>query len=211
MKKTPLIWFFLASAALIIFIALGWMTKRQIAAERSSQQRAANADLQDRTRLALSRLDSTLGSLLITENQRPPQHYQPFYSPANLYTTAYQDLPLSTESKLLQPSPLLLSNFDPDHFIHLHFTFDQSAKKLTSPQAHPAPRQKLPADQLHSFSKYIQNTQLSPFIQKSVNISRIDSSYRQLDSSLPKRSRPAHHRTNSSPQPRRHRRNSLCR
>jgi len=127
MNRSWPIWLILIVCALSILGALGWQTQRTLSMERDRLEANARAKVEERVRLALSRMDTVASAMLVIENQRPPEFYQPFYQPKVLFTNALQkvDGDLVTE-----PSPLLS---DPPEFIKLHFEV-WAHRDLTSPQ-----------------------------------------------------------------------------
>ncbi|MEP4077462.1 sensor histidine kinase [Haloferula sp.] len=60
----------LIACAVVIIGAMGWLTKEVMAAERERSLAEARADLQERIRLSLWRMDSVAAGLMIEENQR---------------------------------------------------------------------------------------------------------------------------------------------
>ena len=64
------IWTTLIACAAVIIGAMGWLTKEVVAAERERSLADARADLQERIRLSLWRMDTVAAALMIEENQR---------------------------------------------------------------------------------------------------------------------------------------------
>ena len=127
MNRSWPIWLILIVCALSILGALGWQTQRTLSMERERLEANARAKVEERVRLALSRMDTAASAMLVIENQRPPEYYQAFYQPQVLFTNTLQ----SVDGKLVtQPSPLLS---DPPKFIQLHFEV-WAHRDMTSPQ-----------------------------------------------------------------------------
>ncbi len=127
MNRPWLIWTSLAVCAILIFSVLGWLTQRSLAGERERLQSKATADYHERIRLALSRMDTLGTNLLVIENQRPPLHYQSFYTPGDLFRPDFTNV---EASNLLQPSPLLTEDHD---IVQLHFEIESDGL-IRSPQ-----------------------------------------------------------------------------
>jgi len=127
MNRPWIIWSVLCGCALLIMAMLGWMTQRSLAAEQERVNAQAEADYGERIRLSLSRMDTIGANILVVENQRPPLHYQPFFSPGDIFTANLYNISPQT---ILQPSPLLTGEAD---FALLHFEF-RSNGELISPQ-----------------------------------------------------------------------------
>ncbi|MEM9237739.1 MAG: hypothetical protein AAGB14_13255, partial [Verrucomicrobiota bacterium] len=64
------VWLLLFACAAVIVGAMGWLTKEVIEAERERSLADAKADLQERIRLSLWRMDSAAAAVMIEENQR---------------------------------------------------------------------------------------------------------------------------------------------
>jgi signal transduction histidine kinase len=72
LSRSLLIWATLALCAVIVLGAMMWLSRGVLAAERERQTAEARADLEERTRLALWRMDAAGAAILLAENQRPP-------------------------------------------------------------------------------------------------------------------------------------------
>ena len=127
MTRPWVIWMVLVVCGLLIVGAMGWLTGRILGMEREQAQAEAGAEVEERVRLALSRMDTAAAGVLVLENQRPPEHYQAFFSPGDLFTNTFQSV---TSGLVVQPSPLLS---EPPEFVQLHFEV-AAGKSLSSPQ-----------------------------------------------------------------------------
>ena len=127
MNRPCVIWMILLVCGLLIVGAMGWLTHRTLEMDRERIVAEAQAKVEERVRLALSRMDTAASAMLVIENQRPPEHFQPFFEPEELFTNTLQSVGAGL---VMQPSPLLS---DPPEFVQLHFELwaDQA---LTSPQ-----------------------------------------------------------------------------
>lgn len=64
------VWLVLIGCAAVIVGAMGWLTKEVMAAEQERSLAESRADLQERIRLSLWRMDSVAAGVMIEENQR---------------------------------------------------------------------------------------------------------------------------------------------
>lgn len=78
MKATRnlLVWTALALCGVMVLGAMTWLTRGVLASEKNRAQAEARADLEERTRLALWRMDTLGSAILLRENQRPPFQYR---------------------------------------------------------------------------------------------------------------------------------------
>ena len=107
--------------------AMVWISTRMLDLEEQRRSTAEDAQVQEKVRLALWRMDSLTSALLIRENSRPAWHYQAFYAPDDLFASSTQSIP---KGQALMPSPLFGSL--PEH-VQLHFEI--VAGFACSPQA----------------------------------------------------------------------------
>ena len=112
-------WTALGLCAVMVLGAMTWLTRSVLAAERDRQMAESRADLEERTRLALWRMDAVGAAILLGENQRAPAYY------------AMESDPFDPESE--------------DPMVRLHFEIREDAK-LRSPEVMAAPG--LPAEKL---------------------------------------------------------------
>jgi signal transduction histidine kinase len=109
-------WLLFTGCVGLFVAAMAWVTHRMCAMDRDRHASEHEAQLQERVRLALWRMDSLVNALLIRENSRPASHYQPFHSPEDLFSNrSQQELP---KGEAVMPSPLL---GEPPEFVTLHF------------------------------------------------------------------------------------------
>jgi signal transduction histidine kinase len=102
------IWSALTLCAVIVLGTMTWLTRSVLASEREGMMAESRADLEERTRLALWRMDAVGAAILLGENQRPPADY----------TNSVRD------------SPFLTNN---DPLVRLHFEIQQSGR-MRSPE-----------------------------------------------------------------------------
>ena len=123
--------------------AMVWISTRMLDLEEQRRSTAEDAQVQEKVRLALWRMDSLTSALLIRENSRPAWHYQAFYAPDDLFASSTQSIP---KGQALMPSPLFGSL--PEH-VQLHFEI--VAGFACSPQA-PMGQQKELASNWYAIS-----------------------------------------------------------
>ena len=124
----PILRWFLFTACLVVFTAaMLWISARILDLEGQRQRTAEEAQVQEKVRLALWRMDSLASALLIRENSRPAWHYQAFYAPDDLFASSTQSIP---KGQALMPSPLFGSLPD---LVRLNFEIVSGT--YASPQA----------------------------------------------------------------------------
>jgi signal transduction histidine kinase len=69
------IWSALTLCGVMVLGAMSWLTRSVLASERDRAMAESRADLEERTRLALWRMDAVGAAILLGENQRPPAFY----------------------------------------------------------------------------------------------------------------------------------------
>ncbi|HVK57785.1 MAG TPA: HAMP domain-containing sensor histidine kinase [Candidatus Kapabacteria bacterium] len=131
-------WFIFAICALLILGVMSWVTVIALRLDRSQTEARAQADLEEKIRLALWRMDSILAPLIVQESARPYFAYSAFHPAERAYSKMFNPI---APSEVIVPSPLLTqvsSN------ILLHFQFDPVGR-LTSPRL-PEGRQRVIAE-----------------------------------------------------------------
>ncbi|MCA9277640.1 MAG: HAMP domain-containing histidine kinase [Phycisphaeraceae bacterium] len=121
-------WLVFALCALASAAALAWVSVRALQLETGEKQARANATFQEKVRLALWRMDSTVAPILAVEASRPYFHYRSFYPADRAVTRLLEDI---TPGEILVPSPLLEGAGE---YIRLHFQIEADGT-VTSPQA----------------------------------------------------------------------------
>lgn len=74
-SRSLLIWATLALCGVMVLGAMTWLTRGVLASERERAGAEARADLEERTRLALWRMDAVGAAILLGENQRSPSDF----------------------------------------------------------------------------------------------------------------------------------------
>lgn len=70
------VWSALATCGVVVLGAMGWITQGVLDSEKDRAEAEAKADLEERTRLALWRMDTAGSAILLAENQRPPSAFR---------------------------------------------------------------------------------------------------------------------------------------
>src|SRR5262249_19009022 len=115
MKSSRTWWLFFSAGALIVMIALGWVTARVLELESREAQARSDAQYQEALRLALWRMDSWFAPRLAREAARPYFEYLSYYPQERAYTRILNEI---SKGEVLTPSPLLTftSEYFPIHF-----------------------------------------------------------------------------------------------
>ena len=120
-------WITFGACAAAVIAALGWTTASILRLERAERAARQQADLQERIRVALWRMDSIIAPRIAEEAARPYFHYASFYAPKRAYTRMLSPV---LPGEVLVPSPLLKFS---DPYIRLHFQVDPHGG-VVSPQ-----------------------------------------------------------------------------
>jgi len=128
-------WLLFLTSLAVFGGVMGWISLRMMDLEKRRQLSEQDAQVQEKVRLALWRMDSLASGLLIRENSRPASHYQAFYAPDDLFNGVMQAVP---KGQVLMPSPLFGT---PPDLVRLHFEVVDGS--LTSPQSPTGGQQKL--------------------------------------------------------------------
>ncbi len=75
-SRALLVWAALALCGVLVLGAMTWLTRGVLASEKERGQAEARADLEERTRLALWRMDSVGAAIVASENRHPPADYE---------------------------------------------------------------------------------------------------------------------------------------
>ncbi|MCB1097266.1 MAG: HAMP domain-containing histidine kinase [Verrucomicrobiae bacterium] len=121
------VWTVFAVCIAVLLAAMAWVTAHTLRLEHERRAADEERELQERVRLALWRMDSTAGALVIAENARPANHFRDFHPADQAYTNTYQIL---QKGSVILPSPLLSDI--PDH-TKLYCQLNTEGT-LTSPQ-----------------------------------------------------------------------------
>ena len=111
----------------VLLAAMGWVSLAALRLDRGQQEAARQAEVEERVRLALWRMDSALATLVVEESARPYHAYASFHPAERAYTKGYASI---KQGDVLIPSPLL-TYLPTNVLVHFQFTEDG---KLTSPQ-----------------------------------------------------------------------------
>jgi signal transduction histidine kinase len=136
MTRPSHIWLILAGCFAVLLSALGWISFTALRLDRLQQEAQQQAEVEEQVRLALWRIDSSLGPLMIEESARPASAYEAFGAARRAYT---KGLTAIQQGDVLVPSPLL--TFSSSNVL-LHFQFGPD-RPLTSPQVPEGDERKL--------------------------------------------------------------------
>lgn len=131
MKHTRSIWLAFLTCAAVVAAAMAVITRHALSLEKARLRAAGEAELGEKVRLALWRMDTEAAALLFAENNRGPTEFQGFCD-VN---------PQVGQEASIEASPLLAAM--PDHAI-LHFEVNE-AGHISSPQVPAAPMRELAA------------------------------------------------------------------
>jgi len=123
MSRPVHIWIGFGLCFAVLLAAMVWASQAVLRLDRVKAHAQQQAELEERTRLALWRMDSSLMPLMVEEGARPYFAYKPFATD-RAYTKS------SVQEEVLIPSPLL--NFSSSN-VWLHFQFDAEGR-IVSPQ-----------------------------------------------------------------------------
>jgi signal transduction histidine kinase len=100
---------------------LGWATVAALRLEREQYENQSRTEIQDKTRLALWRMDSLIAPILARENGRPYNHFSAIYPSVTAFRKDGRDWPAGT---VLEASPLLSAQLPPWILFHFQVAAD---------------------------------------------------------------------------------------
>ncbi|HUR45731.1 MAG TPA: hypothetical protein VMZ27_07660, partial [Candidatus Saccharimonadales bacterium] len=127
MHRPAQIWIVFGAALVVLLAAMGWVSWTAVRFERAQAEAQSKADFEEKVRLALWRMDSTLSPFLVQESSRPYFTYNSFYVAERAYNRMFAEL---KAGDVLVPSPLLTET---STNVLLHFQAGPDGV-LTSPQ-----------------------------------------------------------------------------
>jgi hypothetical protein len=127
MTRPSHIWLAFTLCAAVLLSVMGWVSRTTLRLDRLQAEAARTADLEERARLALWRLDSWLASLIIEESARGYADYEAFAATPWAYNRSFAEI---EEGGVLVRSPLLAPA---SSHVLLHFQLHPDGR-LTSPQ-----------------------------------------------------------------------------
>lgn len=108
-------WLLFGMCLALFVCALAWVTRRTLMLEDQRVAAVAEAQVQEKVRLALWRMEAEASGVVVRESARPAHHYQPFHALADMVLEKDQKVP---EGGVRMPSPLLGTTPD---LVKLHF------------------------------------------------------------------------------------------
>ena len=127
MNRPWKIWLVFGLCLAVLLAAMGWVSLTAFRLARAEAQAQQQAELEEKVRLALWRMDSMLAPIMAQESARPYFVYNAFYAAERAYGKMFNRL---EQGEVLVPSPLLTqvsSN------VLLHFQYGPDGR-VTSPQ-----------------------------------------------------------------------------
>ncbi len=122
-----LTWIVFALCVLLVLDVLAWVSIQTIRLERLEHEARTRAQLNERVRLALWRMDSAIAPIVAAEAARPPQHYRAFFDPARDPDDHGAEI---DPDGSMRASPLLIA---PPRLIRLHYEVHPDGS-ISSPQ-----------------------------------------------------------------------------
>jgi signal transduction histidine kinase len=126
-RRPAITWTLFAAGLLVVLGGLAWVTLAALDLDRAEVAARHRADSEESVRLALWRMDSSVGPLIAAESVRPHYVYSSFYPASRAFTRLYQEI---RPGDVQIASPLLTLRAD---HVHLHFQVDSDGG-LSSPQ-----------------------------------------------------------------------------
>ena len=117
MRRPLHTWVVFGALLLLALVSFGWLSRAVVRLDDAQRRQRAEAEREEKVRLALWRMDSALALLVAEEDARSPLEYQAFFSPARAWSPDHVEIPAD---RLLLPSPLLEL---PSTNTRLHFEF----------------------------------------------------------------------------------------
>jgi signal transduction histidine kinase len=127
MNRPGSIWLTFGACLAVALAAMGWVSLTALRLDHAEWRASQKAEQEERTRLALWRMDSFLAALILEESARPFNAYEAFSSAPRAYTKTLTQI---TPGEVLVPSPLL--TFVSSNIL-LHFQLAPDGR-VTSPQ-----------------------------------------------------------------------------
>jgi len=127
LRKPWQVWLAFGIGLSLVMAAMAWVSAKVLELDDKGEQALVKAQLEERVRLALWRLDSVAAPIIASEAAQPYFTYRAFYPAEGAYSRMFNEL---DPGEVLLPSPLL--GLDND-VVQLHFQRAPDGT-LTSPQ-----------------------------------------------------------------------------
>jgi signal transduction histidine kinase len=134
MNRPAIVWTIFGIAVALVFAAMTAVSVTTLRLERGQFEAQRQAELEEKVRLALWRMDSAVAPLILEESSRPYFTYSAFFPADRAYE---KTLGANTSKEMLLASPLLTQT---SSNVLLHFQYGPDGG-LTSPQV-PAPERR---------------------------------------------------------------------
>lgn len=129
-------WLLFAGSLALLLAAMAWVSLAALRLDEAQTTARRQAEIEEKVRLALWRIDSALAPVIAREGARPYFAYRSFYPAERAYNRMFNEL---RPGEVLVPSPLLGPGAD---HVFLHFQFGPDGE-LTSPQVPAGPMRQL--------------------------------------------------------------------
>lgn len=120
-------WLLFGCCLALLLTGMVWASWTALRLDTAQGQAQQKADFEEKFRLALWRMDSTLAPLIVEESSRPYFTYNSFYAAERAYNRMFGEL---NKGEVLVPSPLLTQT---SSNVLLHFQYGPD-NRLSSPQ-----------------------------------------------------------------------------
>ena len=130
MNRPWKIWFVFGACAAVVLAAMAWISFTTLRLEHAQLQAGERSEIEERIRLVLWRMDSSLAPLIVEESARSWSDYLAFSPTERAFTKGGKGYNPAQQGEVLVPSPLL--DFNASNVL-LHFQFSAGGQ-LTSPQ-----------------------------------------------------------------------------
>src|SRR6185503_2569459 len=97
-------WLIFTACLALLLAAMAGVSVTTLRLDRAQMVAAQQADVEEKVRLALWRMDSLLTAVVVEESARPFSAWEPFASQPEVFTKGYAQI---REGDVLTPSPLL--------------------------------------------------------------------------------------------------------
>src|SRR2546427_10515697 len=104
MNRPSHTWLVFAVCFAVLLTAIGWVSLIVLRLDRVEAQTQQQAEFEERARLALWRIDSSLTPLIVEESARPYSFYTAFPAAERAYTKGFSSI---RQGEVVVPSPLL--------------------------------------------------------------------------------------------------------
>ena len=127
MRRTSITWIVFGACLAVVIGGLAYVTSLVLNLDRAQSEALRQASLEEKSRLALWRMDSAVSPIIAQENARPYFHYSSFYPAERAYGQMFA---APAPGEVLIPSPLLTGRIQ---HVLVHFQVDPQGR-FSSPE-----------------------------------------------------------------------------